>query len=101
MRDDFDYHSMDRPELRSHLERVAKELATWSHALQGHRAEEHRYYIDGYKNSTARAVTERKMEAELASDFEHRQTLEAEGMVLFWTAIRDLIVTLLREDVIP
>jgi uncharacterized Rossmann fold enzyme len=95
MRDDFDYHSMERPELRSHLERVAKEVATWSHATYQARAEEHRYYIDGYKNSTARAVTERKMEAEIHSDFEHRQALDAESNLLFWTAIRDLIVVLL------
>ena len=97
MRDDFDYHSMGRPELRSHLQRVAKELATWSHAWREALAEEHRYYIDGYKNSTARAVTERKMDGELSADFEHRGALQAEGEVLFYTAIRDLIVTLLEE----
>ena len=96
MRDDIDYQAMEPPELRSHLQRVAKEVATWSFAVQSAKQELNRYYIDGYRNSRSRSVTERKMEAEMASEMFFREVLEAEGQLMFHSAIRDLIVELLR-----
>ena len=65
MRDDHNYHSMNRIELRAHLERVAKELATWQYALAHSRIEESRYWTDGYSTSTAKSTTERKADAEV------------------------------------
>lgn len=96
MRDENDYHGMDRLELRSHLERVAKELAVWTHALGRARRDHNYYYVDGYANSRAKAVTERKMEAEIAAAEFQREIFDNEAQVAYWTTIRDLIVELLR-----
>ena len=97
MRDDNDYHRMSRADLRLHLERVSKEIAVWSYASSVQRREENLYYLDGYKNSNARAVTERKMEAEMNAGHLTREAIEAEGYVAFYTPIRDLIVELLHQ----
>ena len=96
MRDDNDYHRMSRTDLRAHLERLSKEIAVWSYAASVQRREENLYYLDGYKNSNARAVTERKMDAEMNAAHLTREAVEAEGYVAFYTPIRDLVLELLR-----
>jgi hypothetical protein len=97
MRDDNDYHSMNRIELRAHLVRVAKELATWQYALSQSAVEESRYWTDGYSHSNAKSTTERKAEADVHAGPFTREKLENQGYVGFFTTIRDLIVELLRE----
>ena len=96
MRDDNDYRAMDRDDLRMHLQRVAKELATWEMALSLAKVEQNRYWTDGYAMSTARSTTERKADAEVHAGPFQRELYEAEGNVRFFTVIRDLILELLR-----
>ncbi len=96
MRDDNDYSSMGRTELRKHLERVSKQIAAWADSGHRARADECRHYIDGVRNSTARAVTERKLDGEMHAEEFRREALEAEGMVAANEAIRDLLVVLIR-----
>lgn len=97
MRDDNDYHLMTRDDLRFQLTRVSKELASWSFALGQSRREQNRYWIDGAKNSRAKSTTERKLDADMNAEEFTREVHENEGMVSFYTVIRDLIVELLRE----
>lgn len=96
MRDDNDYSSMGRPELRVHLERVLKQRATWAQAAAQARQDECLHYLDGVLNSRAKAVTERKLDGELHAGELKREALEAEGYVAYYAALAELIVTLLR-----
>ncbi len=98
MRDDNDYAAMDVGDLRVHLTRVSKELATWSYALSCARREETLYFIDGYRNSMGKSIAERKMDGEVNASEYTREIRENEGYVAFWTAIRDLIVQLLKHE---
>lgn len=97
MRDDNDYQGMSREELRFHLQRVAKELATWEYALSTARMEQNRWWTDGYSTSSAKSTTERKAEAEVHAGPYQREVYEDEGYVRFYTVIRDLILELLRD----
>lgn len=97
MRDDNDYQAMTRPDLRIHLQRVCKELATWEYALSTARVELNRWWTDGYTNSSARSTTERKAEAEVHAGGFQREVYETEGYVRFYSTIRNLIVELLHD----
>ena len=96
MRDDNDYSSMGRRELRQNLERVSKEAAVWSEVAGNARRDENLYWIDGVRNSMAKAITERKLAGDLHADEFRREALEAEGRVAYFTMIRDLLVVLLQ-----
>ena len=96
MRDDNDYSSMGRRELRQHLERVSKEVAVWSQSASVARRDECLYYVDGVQNSRGKSTTERKLDGEMHAAELKREALEAEGYVSFYAALRDLLVTLLR-----
>ena len=96
MRDDNDYSSMGRGELRKNLERVSKEIAVWSQAASIARRDECLYYLDGVQNSMAKAITERKLEGEMHAGEFKREALEAEGRVAYFSAIRDCILPLLE-----
>jgi len=96
MRDDNDYQAMTSADLRLHLQRVCKELATWEYALSVARVEQNLWWTDGYSTSTAKSTTERKAEAEVHAGPSQREVFENEGYVRFYTVIRDLIVGLLR-----
>lgn len=95
MRDDHDYASMSVDELRTHLERVVKELSTWTTALASVRQDRHRAFCEAYGASDGKSVAERRMDAEVATAITQGEILEYEGIVAFHTAIRDLIVILL------
>jgi hypothetical protein len=96
MRDDNDYSSMGRQELRKHLERVTKEAAVWSQSASISRRDECLYYLDGVRNSMAKAITERKLEGEMHAGEFKREALESEGRVAYFTLLRDLLETLLE-----
>ena len=96
MRDENDYSSMGRREIRQHLERGSKEAAVWSQVAANARRDECLYFIDGVQNSMAKAVTERKLAGEMHAGECRREALEAEGRVAYFTFTRDLLVTLIQ-----
>jgi hypothetical protein len=97
MRDEHDYASMGADELRQSLERVTKELSTWTHALADIKKDRHVNFLQAYSDSQGKSVAERRMDAEMATAITQGEIIEYEGIVGFHTAIRDLIVVLLNE----
>jgi hypothetical protein len=96
MRDDNDYSSMGRQELRRELQRVSKEITVWTEVAANARRDENLYFLDAVSSSLAKAITERKLEGDLHAGEFTREALEAEGRAAAFTVIRDLIVVLLR-----
>jgi len=97
VRDEHDYASMGVAELRTHLERVTKELSTWTAALGSIRKDRHVEFLTAYGESNGKSVADRRMEAEVATAHLQAEILEYEGLIGFHTAIRDLIVQLLKH----
>lgn len=96
MRDERDYATMTRDELRVELVRVAKDLAQWLLELAKCRQDENREFLLAYGRSTARAVNERQMEARDATTMFRNELLEAEGKVACLQTTRDMINMLLK-----
>ncbi len=96
MRDDNDYASMGRRELRQNLERVTKELAVWTEVAGNARRDENLYWIDGVRNSRGKSIAERRLDGDMHADEFTREALEAEGRAGYFAAIRDLLVILLK-----
>lgn len=96
MRDENDYASMSREELRVHLDRVSRETSSWIYALANAKKELNRNFNEAYNESRGKSVAERRMDAELLTTQDKNDVFEYEGMVAYCTAIRDLLVTLLQ-----
>lgn len=86
-------------ELRVHLTRVCKELASWSYALGQAKKEQNRYFVDGYRNSTGKSTAERRMDAEVNSEQRLSDMHDTQGSVDFYSVLRDLIVQLLKHPI--
>jgi hypothetical protein len=95
-RDERDYASMGRDELRVELVRVAKDLAGWQLQLAICRQDENREFLTAFQNATARAVNERQIEARTATTMFRNELLEAEGQVLSLQTTRDMVNMLLK-----
>jgi hypothetical protein len=95
VRDDANYAEMGRQDLRQALTKTTSQLATWSFALASAKKVYNRSFLEAYAESRARSVSERRMEAEMATAADKGEVIDAEGMVEFHRAIRDEIVTLL------
>jgi hypothetical protein len=97
MRDEHDYASMGVVELRQNLERVVKELSTWTAALANVKKDRHVTFLQAYSDSQGKSVAERRMDGELATAITQSEIIEYEGLIGFHTAIRDMIVVLLSS----
>jgi hypothetical protein len=99
VRDQHDYESMTIEELRGHLVRVSKELASWLYASETAKRDHNAAYNEalglGYKN-----VSEARANAEIQSGMAQREVHTAEAHVQFYRTIRDLISALIDEQVI-
>jgi hypothetical protein len=95
-RDDRDYASMTRDELRSELVRVAKDLAGWLYQLAMCRQDENREFLDAFRKATSKAVNERTIEARTATTMFRNELFEAEGQVALLQTTRDMINMLLK-----
>jgi len=97
-RDEREYATLSRQELRAELDRISKSLAAWHVALGSAKIEHSQVFLEAYSQSTGKSVTERRMEAEYAAGMEQRQIYEAQAQVDFCTTTRDMIVVLLERD---
>lgn len=97
-RDENDYGTMPRAQLRSELGRVTVELSAWYQSAALSKQDESNAFLVAYGASPAKSVAERRMEANLATSMQHNEVVDAEGQILRLVALRDMLVILITYE---
>lgn len=101
MRDDFDYAHADLAGLKAQLVETCTQLAAWHFAWAKAKADRNLAYLEAYSNSPGKSVSDRRMDAEMATARDQGIVLEYEGYVNFHMTARDLTALLIRTWTTP